>query len=165
MPGKDVTTMNKVILMGRLTKNPEIKYAGKDNDMAVARYTLAVNRRYKRDGEQEADFISCVTFGKSAEFAQKYLYKGMRIVIGGRISTGSYKDNLIDDEDIEFMQHEFISYKQAMDYYELGYKPIVRLSHKAGAVYKIGKKVLIKRSTFEKYLRENIRREKEEWER
>ena len=59
--------------MGRLTKNPEIKYAGKDNDMAVARYTLAVNRRYKRDGEQEADFISCVTFGKSAEFAQKYL--------------------------------------------------------------------------------------------
>lgn len=62
--------MNKVILMGRLTKNPEIKYAGKDNDMAVARYTLAVNRRYKRDGEQEADFISCVTFGKSAEFAQ-----------------------------------------------------------------------------------------------
>ena len=94
MPGKDVTTMNRVILMGRLTKNPEIKYAGKDNDMAVARYTLAVNRRYKRDGEQEADFISCVTFGKSAEFAQKYLHKGMRIVIGGRISTGSYKDSL-----------------------------------------------------------------------
>ena len=73
--------------------------------------------------------------------------------------------HLIDDEDIEFMQHEFISYRQAMDYYNLGYKPIVRLSHKAGAVYKIGKKVLIKRSTFEKYLRENIRREKEEWER
>ena len=86
--------MNKVILMGRLTKNPEIKYAGKDNDMTVARYTLAVNRRYKRDGEQEADFISCVTFGKSAEFAQKYLRKGMRIVIGGRISTGNYKDKL-----------------------------------------------------------------------
>ena len=84
--------MNKVVLMGRLTKNPEIKYAGKDNDMAVARYMLAVNRRYKRDGEQEADFISCVTFGKSAEFAQKYLHKGMRIVIGGRISTGNYKD-------------------------------------------------------------------------
>ena len=64
--------MNKVILMGRLTKNPEIKYAGKDNDMAVARYTLAVNRRYKRDGEQEADFISCVIFGKSAEFAPDF---------------------------------------------------------------------------------------------
>ena len=63
--------MNKVVLMGRLTKNPEIKYAGKDNDMAVARYTLAVNRRYKRDGEQEADFISCVTFGKSGNYKDK----------------------------------------------------------------------------------------------
>ena len=90
MPGKDVTTMNRVILMGRLTKNPEIKYAGKDNDMAVARYTLAVNRRYKRDGEQEADFISCITFSKSAEFAQKYLHKGTKILAEGRIQTGSY---------------------------------------------------------------------------
>ena len=110
MPGKDVTTMNKVILMGRLTKNPEIKYTGKDNDMAVARYTLAVNRRYKCDGEQEADFISCVTFGKSAEFAQKYLYKGMRIVIGGRISTGSYKDKdgkTIYTTDVIVEEHEF----------------------------------------------------------
>ena len=86
MPGKDVTTMNRVILMGRLTKNPEIKYAGKDNDMAVARYTLAVNRRYKRDGEQEADFISCVAFGKRAEFVQKYLHKGMRITLFGGIA-------------------------------------------------------------------------------
>ena len=101
--------MNKVILMGRLTKNPEIKYAGKDNDMAVARYTLAVNRRYKRDGEQEADFISCVTFGKSAEFAQKYLHKGMRIVIGGRISTGNYKDKdgkTIYTTDVIVEEHE-----------------------------------------------------------
>lgn len=84
--------MNRVILMGRLTRNPEIKYGGKDNDMAVARYTLAVNRRYKKDGEQEADFISCVVFGKGAEFAQKYLRKGMKVAILGRISTGSYKD-------------------------------------------------------------------------
>ena len=102
--------MNKVVLMGRLTKNPEIKYAGKDNDMAVARYTLAVNRRYKRDGEQEADFISCVIFGKSAEFAQKYLHKGMRIVIGGRISTGSYKDKdgkTIYTTDVVVEEHEF----------------------------------------------------------
>ena len=68
--------MNKVVLMGRLTKNPEIKYAVKDNDMAVARYTLAVNRRYKRDGEQEADFISCVTFGKSAEFCTEISSQG-----------------------------------------------------------------------------------------
>ena len=116
MPGKDVTTMNKVILMGRLTKNPEIKYAGKDNDMAVARYTLAVNRSYKRDGEQEADFISCVTFGKSAEFAQKYLYKGMRIVIGGRISTGSYKDKdgkTIYTTDVIVEEHEFAQNKDS----------------------------------------------------
>ena len=84
--------MNRVILMGRLTRNPEIKYGGKDNDMAVARYTLAVNRRYKKDGEQEADFISCVVFGKGAEFAQKYLRKGMKVAVLGRISTGSYKD-------------------------------------------------------------------------
>lgn len=106
--------MNRVILMGRLTKNPEIKYAGKDNDMAVARYTLAVNRRYKRDGEQEADFISCVTFGKSAEFAQKYLRKGIRIVIGGRISTGSYKDQdgkTIYTTDVIVEEHEFAQNK------------------------------------------------------
>lgn len=114
MPGKDVKTMNRVILMGRLTKNPEIKYAGKDNDMAVARYTLAVNRKYKRDGEQEADFISCVTFGKSAEFAQKYLRKGIRIVIGGRISTGSYKDKdgkTIYTTDVIVEEHEFAQNK------------------------------------------------------
>lgn len=116
MPGKDVKTMNRVILMGRLTKNPEIKYAGKDNDMAVARYTLAVNRKYKRDGEQEADFISCVTFGKSAEFAQKYLHKGMRIVIGGRISTGSYKDKdgkTIYTTDVIVEEHEFAQNKDS----------------------------------------------------
>ena len=108
--------MNRVILMGRLTKNPEIKYAGKDNDMAVARYTLAVNRKYKRDGEQEADFISCVTFGKSAEFAQKYLHKGMRIVIGGRISTGSYKDKdgkTIYTTDVVVESCEFVESKSA----------------------------------------------------
>ena len=106
--------MNKVILMGRLTKNPAIKYAGKDNDMAVARYTLAVNRRYKRDEEQEADFISCVTFGKSAEFAQKYLRKGIRIVIAGRISTGSYKDKdgkTIYTTDVIVEEHEFAQTK------------------------------------------------------
>ena len=106
--------MNKVILMGRLTKNPEIKYAGKDNDMVLARYTLAVNRRYKRDGEQETDFISCVTFGKSAEFAQKYLHKGTRIVIGGRISTGNYKDKegkTIYTTDVIVEEHEFAQNK------------------------------------------------------
>ena len=108
--------MNRVILMGRLTKNPEIKYAGKENNMAVARYTLAVNRRYKREREQEADFISCVTFGKSAEFAQKYLRKGMRIVISGRISTGNYKDKdgkTIYTTDVIVEEHEFAQNKES----------------------------------------------------
>lgn len=83
--------------------------------MAVARYTLAVNRRYKRDGEQEADFISCVTFGKSAEFAQKYLRKGMRIVVGGRISTGNYKDKdgkTVYTTDVIVEEHEFAQNKE-----------------------------------------------------
>ncbi|MGN0356035.1 MAG: single-stranded DNA-binding protein [Muricoprocola sp.] len=108
--------MNRVILMGRLTKNPEIKYAGKENNMAVARYTLAVNRRYRREGEQEADFISCVTFGKSAEFAQKYLRKGIRIVISGRISTGNYKDKdgkTIYTTDVIVEEHEFAQNKES----------------------------------------------------
>ena len=83
--------MNKVILMGRLTKDPDIRYTQGNNSMAVARYTLAVDRRYKKDGEeQQADFISCIAFGKSAEFAEKYYHKGIKIVIEGRIQTGSY---------------------------------------------------------------------------
>ena len=106
--------MNKVILCGRLTRDPEVRYSSGENQTAVARYTLAVNRRYKRDGEQEADFISCVTFGKSAEFAQKYLHKGTRIVIGGRISTGNYKDKdgkTIYTTDVIVEEHEFAQNK------------------------------------------------------
>ena len=75
--------MNRVILMGRLTKDPEIRYT--QDQMAVARYTLAVDRRNK-----EADFISCVVFGKGGEFAEKYLKKGTKIAVSGRIQTGSY---------------------------------------------------------------------------
>ena len=82
--------MNKVILMGRLTRDPEIRYTQGDTPTAVARYTLAVNRAYKRQGEPDADFINCVVFGRGAEFAEKYLRQGMRIVISGRIQTGSY---------------------------------------------------------------------------
>lgn len=82
--------MNKVILMGRLTREPEVRYSQGDNAMAIARYSLAVDRRYKRENEQTADFISCVAFGKSAEFAEKYLHKGTKIAIVGRIQTGSY---------------------------------------------------------------------------
>lgn len=80
--------MNKVELMGRLTREPDIRR--NDNDLCIARYTLAVDRRFKSE-EQTADFISCVAFGKSAEFVEKYIGKGMRIVVVGRIQTGSYQ--------------------------------------------------------------------------
>lgn len=83
--------MNKVILMGRLTRDPEVRYSQGENAMAVARYTLAVDRRFNRNNDdQTADFISCVAFGKSGEFAEKYLRKGTKIAVTGRIQTGSY---------------------------------------------------------------------------
>ena len=86
--------MNKVILMGRLTRNPEVRYSAGDSSMAIARYTLAVDRRFARRGEDNngatADFISCVAFGRSAEFAEKYFHQGMKVVVTGRIQTGSY---------------------------------------------------------------------------
>lgn len=82
--------MNKVVLMGRLTKDPDIRYTQGNNPICVVRYTLAVDRRFHKEGEQAADFISCVVFGKGAEFAQKYLVKGTKICVSGRIQTGSY---------------------------------------------------------------------------
>lgn len=82
--------MNKVILMGRLTRDPEVRYSQGDNSLAIARYTLAVDRRFKRDGETSADFINCVVFGKAAEFSEKYFRQGLRVIISGRIQTGSY---------------------------------------------------------------------------
>lgn len=83
--------MNKVVLMGRLTKDPDVRYSQGENSQAIARYTLAVDRRFRREGsEQTADFIGCVAFGKSAEFAEKYLHKGTKLVVEGRIQTGSY---------------------------------------------------------------------------
>ena len=82
--------MNKAILVGRLTRDPEVRYSQGENSTAVARYTLAVERRYKRDGEPSADFINCVVFGKPAEFAEKYFRQGLRVAISGHIQTGSY---------------------------------------------------------------------------
>ena len=82
--------MNKVILMGRLTRNPEMRNSNGESNTAIARYTLAVDRRYKREGDVTADFISCVAFGRSAEFAEKYFRQGLKVVITGRIQTGSY---------------------------------------------------------------------------
>lgn len=77
-------------LIGRLTKEPEIRYSQAAEPMAIARYTLAVDRRFKKDGEATADFINCVAFGKNGEFAEKYLHKGVKIAVSGRIQTGSY---------------------------------------------------------------------------
>ena len=83
--------MNKVILMGRLTRDPEIRYANNENNTCIANYTLAVDRRFKHQGdEQTADFINCVVFGRGAEFAENYLHHGTKIIAEGRIKTGSY---------------------------------------------------------------------------
>lgn len=83
--------MNKVILMGRLTRDPEVRYSQGESSLAIARYTIAVDRRFKRDGDQQtADFISCVSFGKTAEFAEKYYRQGTKVLVTGRIQTGSY---------------------------------------------------------------------------
>ena len=84
--------MNKVILLGRLTRDPEVRYSQSAEPMAIARYTIAVNRRFKREGEPDADFINCVAFGKSAEFAERYFKKGMRVSVVGNIRVSSWDD-------------------------------------------------------------------------
>ena len=105
--------MNKVILMGRLVRDPDIRYTQGAEPLAVARYTLAVDRRGRRDannGEQSADFINCVAFGKAGEFVEKYLKKGTKILISGRIQTGSYtnKDgNRVFTTEVVVEEHEF----------------------------------------------------------
>ena len=85
--------MNKVILLGRLTKDPEIRYTQSENMLAIARYTLAVDRRFKKEGQPSADFINCVAFGKSAEFAEKYMTKGRLFGVIGRIQTRNYDND------------------------------------------------------------------------
>lgn len=110
--------MNKVVLMGRLTRDPEVRYSQGDNAMAVARYTLAVDRRYHRDGDQTADFIPCVVFGKGAEFAEKYLSQGMKIVVAGRIQTGSYTNRSgekVYTTDVVVEEQEFAESKNEND--------------------------------------------------
>ncbi len=108
--------MNKVILMGRLTRDPEVRYSQGDSASAVARYTLAVDRRFKRDGEASADFINCVAFGRAAEFAERYLRQGVKIAVTGRIQTGSYtnRDGVkVYTTDIVIEEQEFAESKAA----------------------------------------------------
>ncbi len=83
--------MNKVILMGRLTRDPEVRYSQGAEPLAIARYSLAVNRRFKRDGEPDADFINIVAFGKNGEFAEKFFQKGQQVSVVGHLQTGSYE--------------------------------------------------------------------------
>lgn len=108
--------MNKANLLGRLTRDPEIRYSQGNDQMAIARYTLAVDRRFKRDGEQTADFISCVAFGKAAEFTEKYLKKGTKIAVTGRIQTGSYTNRdgqKVYTTDVVIEEQEFAESKAA----------------------------------------------------
>ena len=109
--------MNKVVLMGRLTRDPEVRYSQGEGATAVARYTLAVDRRFRRQGdEQSADFISCVSFGKTAEFVERYLKQGTKIAGCGRIQTGSYtnKDGQrVYTTDVVLEEVEFAESKNA----------------------------------------------------
>ena len=109
--------MNKVLLMGRLTSDPTIRYAQNENSTCIANYTLAVDRRFKRQGEEQtADFIRCVAMGKGGEFAEKYLRQGTKIVVEGRIQTGSYtnKDgNKVYTTDVMVESQEFAESKAA----------------------------------------------------
>ena len=113
--------MNKVILMGRLTRDPNVRYTqqnGSQESMCVARYTLAVDRRGARDGQQSADFISCVAFGKNGEFAEKYLKQGTKIVVTGRIQTGSYTNRdgqKIYTTDVVIEEQEFAESRAESD--------------------------------------------------
>lgn len=106
--------MNKTLLIGRTTKDPDIRYTQSEQPMTIARFNLAVDRRFKKEGEQSADFISCVAFGKTAEFIEKYVFKGTKIAVEGRIQTGSYtnKDgNKVYTTDVVVEQVEFAGSK------------------------------------------------------
>ena len=110
--------MNKAILSGRLTRDPEVRYSQGEQATAIARYTLAVDRRGKgtKEGEQTADFISCVAFGKAGEFAEKYLKKGTKMIVTGRIQTGSYtnKDGVkVYTTDVVVEEQEFVESKNS----------------------------------------------------
>lgn len=88
---KGISSMNQVQLVGRLTKDPSVRYT--DGGNSIARFTVACDRRFKKEGQPDADFISCTAFGKTAEFVEKYFNKGQRIGLTGRIQTGSYDDS------------------------------------------------------------------------
>ena len=127
--------MNKIILLGNLTRDPEIRYTQGDASMVVARYTLAVNRYRKAGGEQQADFVSCVVFRKGAEFAEKYLRKGLKIAVTGRIQTGSYTNRdgqKVYTTEVVVEDHEFAESK-AVSESNMGFAPMDRPSPSVAA--------------------------------
>lgn len=106
--------MNKVILIGRVVRDAEIRYSQGASSTCVARYTLAVDRKFKQEGQPNADFINCIAFGKLGEFAEKYLHKGVKIAVTGRIQTGSYKNkdgNTVYTTDVVVEEQEFCESK------------------------------------------------------
>lgn len=110
--------MNKVILMGRLTRDPDVRYTQGEEPMAIARFTLAVDRRGKRDGEASADFPSCVCFRRTAEFIEKYAHQGTKLIVTGRIQTGSYTNRdgqKVYTTDVVVEEAEFAESKAAAD--------------------------------------------------
>ena len=130
MINEEEKNMNQVILCGRLTKDPEVRYSSGDKQTAIARYNLAVDRRFKSQGEEQtADFINCVVFGRGAEFAENYLHQGTKIIAEGRIQTGSYinKDGKrVYTTDVVVENQEFAESKAASNNSykkENGYKP------------------------------------------
>ena len=119
--------MNKVILLGRLARDPETRYGGANDSMAVCRYTLAVDKKFKKGGEATADFINCISFGKIAEFAEKYFTKGLRVAVSGRIQTGSYTNRdgqKIYTTDVVVEEHEIAqSRSEASNHHESNLQP------------------------------------------
>lgn len=110
--------MNKVIIMGRLARDPEVHYTQGNEPTAIARYTLAVDRRVKREGEQSADFIGVVAFGRAAEFVEKYCHKGVKLLVTGRIQTGSYTNrdgNKVYTTDVIAEDQEFCESKKSTE--------------------------------------------------
>lgn len=113
--------MNKCVLIGRLTRDPDVRYTQSEEPTAVARYTLAVDRKYKRDGDATADFINCVAFGRQGEFAEKYLHQGLKIAVIGRIQTGSYTNQegrKIYTTNVVVEEHDFCEKKADSDAYQ-----------------------------------------------
>ncbi len=121
--------MNKVILMGRLTREPDVRYSAGENSQAIARYTVAVDRRFARRDDpnaQNADFIGCVAFGRQAEFAEKYLHQGTKVVVTGRIQTGSYTNRdgqRVYTTDVVVEEQEFAESKAAASNQTGSYAP------------------------------------------